>query len=245
MKRIVWIALLFIAPGVAAQTGKFPPDSLINTHVIPHNTPVPQVVAMMRDFAGNLGVRCQFCHVGEGNALAQFDFASDQKRTKVVARQMMLMVQEVNRRIDTLPGRPDPMMKVTCATCHRGTSRPIPLDQLVGNDAVGAGADSAIRAYRALRTRYYGRDAYDFGEQSLIGASRRAAQAGKQEAALALLAVNEEFFPNSSASAVARANVFLVRNDTASAVAALRAALARDSTSTDARGRLRQLGQQP
>ena len=45
--------------------GKWPPDSLINTQVILRSTPVIQVVGMMRDFAGGLGVRCHFCHVGE------------------------------------------------------------------------------------------------------------------------------------------------------------------------------------
>jgi len=51
-----------------------------------------QVVGMMRNFAGALGVRCHFCHVGqEGQPLGQFDFAKDEKRTKLTARQMMRM----------------------------------------------------------------------------------------------------------------------------------------------------------
>ena len=81
---------------MAQAPGKFPPDSLVNTQVIPHNTPVIQVVGMMRNIAGDLGVRCQFCHVGEeGMPLERFDFAKDQKRTKLVARQMMRMVEEI------------------------------------------------------------------------------------------------------------------------------------------------------
>src|SRR2546423_14283390 len=90
---------------LAAQApGHWPPDSLINVKVIPKNTPVMQVVGMMRNFAGGLGVRCQFCHVGqEGMPLAQFDFAKDEKRTKLTARQMMRMVEEINHRLDTFP----------------------------------------------------------------------------------------------------------------------------------------------
>src|SRR5262249_21613833 len=85
-----------------AQTGGFPPDSLVNTKVIPKSTPVIQVIGTMRNFTSDLGVRCQFCHVGqEGQPLSQFNFVTDEKRTKVVARQMMLMVQEINRRVDT------------------------------------------------------------------------------------------------------------------------------------------------
>src|SRR5918998_2812766 len=125
------VALVVIAGPIAAQPpGKWPPDSLINTHVIPRTTPVIEVVGMMRDFAGGLGVRCQFCHVGdEGMPLERFDFAVDQKRTKLVARQMMRMVQEINRRLDTLPGR-TAGLEVSCATCHRGVTKPVPLSTL-------------------------------------------------------------------------------------------------------------------
>src|ERR671924_1356428 len=100
-------------------SGHFPPDSLINVKVIPKNTPVMQVVGMMRNFAGALGVRCQFCHVGqEGMPLAQFDFAKDEKRTKLVARQMISMVEEINRRLDTLPehAQMSSHVEVTCMT---------------------------------------------------------------------------------------------------------------------------------
>src|SRR5512145_2909565 len=87
----------------AQPAGRWPPDSLRNVQVIPRTTPVIQVIGMMRNFAGDLGVRCQFCHVGEeGMPLERFDFANDEKRTKKVARQMMLMVEEINRRVDTI-----------------------------------------------------------------------------------------------------------------------------------------------
>ncbi|MDQ3949783.1 MAG: c-type cytochrome [Gemmatimonadota bacterium] len=231
---------------VAQPPGKWPPDSLVNTHVIPRTTPVIQVVGMMRDFAGGLGVRCQFCHVGdEGMPLERFDFAVDQKRTKLVARQMMRMVQEINRRLDTIPGREAPGLAVTCATCHRGVSRPVPLNVLMTDIALAAGADSAIRAYRALRQRYYGRDAYDFGEFSLNSAAFRLGRAGRYDDAFALLRLNEELYAGSSAMYVFRGNVNLMRGDTTAAAAAFREAIRRDSTNTEARGRLRAIGRQP
>ena len=56
--------LLVASTGLAAQApGHFPPDSLINVKVIPKSTPVMQVIGMMRNFTGALGVRCPFCHV--------------------------------------------------------------------------------------------------------------------------------------------------------------------------------------
>jgi len=171
MRALIVVALVAAAgvDSAAAQPpGKWPPDSLVNVQVIPKTTQPVQVWGMMRNIAGALGVSCTFCHVGSDSApLERIDFATDEKRNKRVARQMMRMVQEVNTRLDTIPSRPTPTVTVTCITCHRGVNRPVPLASIIVDAATAAGADSAIRTYRALRDRYYGRDAYDFGEVSL------------------------------------------------------------------------------
>jgi hypothetical protein len=243
--RFLALATLCLASAAAAQApGHWPPDSLINVKVIPKNTPVMQVVGMMRNFAGGLGVRCQFCHVGqEGQPLAQFDFAKDEKRTKLTARQMMRMVEEINRRLDTLPehAQMTSHVEVTCQTCHRGVSRPMGLEQLIQETAQTSGADSATRAYRALRERYYGRAAYDFGEPTLDIAAFRLARAGKFDEAFAILKLNEEQFPTSSNLSTFRANINLLKGDTIAAIASFREAVRRDSTNGEAQGRLRQL----
>ena len=244
MRWIVVVSLLALAPNLSAQPqGKFPPDSLINTHVIPRTTPVTDVIGTMRNFTSALGVRCQFCHLGsEGQPLGEFDFASDQKRNKVVARQMMRMVNDINRRLDTIPQRGQPPVPATCATCHRGVSRPIPLFALVQDYAVSVSADSAINAYKALRARYYGRDAYDFSEPSLNIAAFRTARAGKPDEALKLLSYNEGLFPRSSGMSVFKGNILLMKGDTAGAEAAFREAIRRDSTNSEAKGRLQAIG---
>lgn len=247
MRLSIVSALVVAAAQLSAQApGKFPPDSLINVKVIPRSTPVTEVIGMMRNFAGNLGVRCQYCHVGEeGMPLARFDFAKDEKQPKLVARQMMRMVEEINRRVDTLPHGTDhehQAVPVTCTTCHRGVSRPVPLFQLVVDAATKSGADSAIRLYRSLRQRYYGRDAYDFGEGSLNIAAFRIGRANKVDDALAVLRLNEEMFPNSSGMSVFRGNINLMKGDTTGAATAFREALRRDSTNLEARGRLRDIG---
>ena len=244
------IAISFAALCVAASTApaqaKFPPDSLVNTRVIPHSTPPIQVIGTMRNFATELGVRCQFCHVGEeGRPLDQFNFVTDEKRTKLVARQMMLMVQEVNRRVDSVPGHQPDDPQVTCATCHRGVSKPMPLSAVIMAADNAGGADSATRAYRALRQRYYGSGAYDFGEGQLNIAAFRLGRANKVDDALALLTLNEEFYPKSSGMYVFRGNVLLMKADTAGAERAYREAVRRDSTNAEAKGRLRDIGKAP
>ena len=245
--RFTPFVLLVIPTAAFGQAGSgWPPDSLRNTQIIPRSTPVIRVIGMMRNFAGDLGVRCQFCHVGEeGEPLATFDFATDEKRTKLVARQMMRMVDEINRRLDTLPagGSRDPA--VTCRTCHHGVSRPVPLSTVLAEVALEAGADSVIRAYRSLRERYFGRDAYDFGEASLNIAAFRLGRAQAYVPAFALLDLNEGLYPGSSGMYVFRGNIELMRRDTAAAVNAFREAIRRDSTNGEARGRLRDIGAQP
>jgi hypothetical protein len=247
--RFFVIGLTVVAmPGatLAQVAGRFPPDSLVNVQVIPRTTPVIEVVGAMRNFAFGLGVRCQFCHVGEeGMPLERFDFASDEKRTKLVARQMMRMVQEINRRLDTIPGRATTGLQVSCATCHRGVSKPLPLSTLVSDAATAAGSDSAIRAYRSLRQQYYGRDAYDFGEGSLNTAAFRLGRAGRYDEAFALLRLNEEMFPNSSGMYVFRGNISLMKGDTTAAEAAFREAIRRDPSNREAQGRLQAIGRKP
>lgn len=244
-RTAVVIVAALAAPAVLSSQapGHWPPDSLINVKVMPKNTPVMQVVGIMRNVTGALGVRCQFCHVGqEGMPLAQFDFAKDEKRTKLTARQMMRMVEEINRRLDTLPEheKMTSHVEVTCMTCHRGVSRPMPLEQVIQETAQTTGADSASRVYRALRERYFGRAAYDFGEPSLNIAAFRLGRAGKYDEAFAILRLNEEQFPGSSNLAVFRGNITLMKGDTAGAIAAFREAVRRDSTNGEAQGRLRQ-----
>jgi hypothetical protein len=246
-RALVGLAPLVLPLCLTAQAiGHFPPDSLVNVKVIPRTMPVIQVIGQMRNFTGDLGVRCQYCHVGqEGQPLEQFDFSSDTKRTKLVARQMMLMVQEINRRVDSLPGHSNTSIRVTCETCHHGVSRPAPLSAVLVEVGTTSGADSAVRAYKALRNRYYGRAAYDFGEGSLNTAAFRLGRANKFDEAFAMLRLNEDLYPMSSGMSVFRGNINLMKGDTTAAEVAFREAVRRDSTNDEAKGRLRAIGKQP
>jgi hypothetical protein len=235
-----------MVPALAAAQGRFPPDSLINVQVLPEEMTAQQVIGQMRNYTFALGVRCQYCHVGEeGRDLATFDFVSDNRRPKRVAREMIRMVQMINRRLDSLPGREGNGLQVSCMTCHRGITRPVPLATLLADVARAAGADSAVRAYRALRTRYDNSGAYDFREGSLNNAALSLATSMHFAEALALLDFNETLYPDSSGMSVFRGNILLRRGDTTAAADAFREALRRDSTNAEARGRLRTIGRAP
>ena len=76
------VALLSRAMPLFAQN-TFPPASFKNLQVLPKTRPRGVVVGTMKGFAINLGVRCQFCHVGkEGLPLEEFDFVSDEIRRR-------------------------------------------------------------------------------------------------------------------------------------------------------------------
>jgi hypothetical protein len=117
-------ALLFPAPAIAQAT--FPPSAFTNLQVLPRDASAAVVVGTMKGFANNLGVRCQFCHVGEeGLPLEQFDFVSDEKATKRTARAMMRLANDINRQLDAALPRPgDSEPRVRCITCHRGKAKP-------------------------------------------------------------------------------------------------------------------------
>ncbi len=240
------LALLLAAAPARAQ-GRFPPDSLVNLKFFPATMPVRDLINQMRFFTGALGVRCQYCHVGqEGMPLDSFNFRSDDKRTKLTARVMLEMVRAINtQNLSQIPQRPVPNVEVTCMTCHRGVARPEALDQLMTETITTAGADSAVRMYRALRDRYYGRAAYDFGEQSLNGVAQGLSQLHRYDDALRVLTLNAEFFPASALVAVLTGDAQLGKGDTTGAIASYRQALLRDPRAFPAQRALRQLGQTP
>ena len=95
-----------------------------NLKVLPQDIPRPQLLGTMKLFSQSLGVRCTFCHVGEeGKPLSTFDFASDAKKEKLVARKMLMMVHRINDQDFGVKQFAD--VKVTCYTCHRGSTKPL------------------------------------------------------------------------------------------------------------------------
>ena len=79
----------------------------------------------MRGFTRSLGVRCPYCHVGEEGAdLTTFDFASDEKPPKKVARLMIQNLNDTNAKLASVGDKPAGEPRVTCWTCHRGEKKP-------------------------------------------------------------------------------------------------------------------------
>lgn len=127
---VVTAFVTLMAAPVLAQ-GTFPPSSFKNLQVLPKDAAARLVVGTMKGFANNLGVRCQFCHLGEeGMPLEKFDFVSDEMQTKKTARAMMRLTDDINRQLDAaVPRAAGAEARVTCITCHRGKSKPTNLKE--------------------------------------------------------------------------------------------------------------------
>jgi tetratricopeptide (TPR) repeat protein len=165
-------------------------------------------------------VECDFCHAraklppgvilkpGEEN----FDFALDEKPTKKVARQMMLMLRSINAMVPTAVGKSsDKTVQLQCFNCHRGMQTPpLPLADILDQTVKEKGVAAAIAQYKDLRRRYYGAVIYDFsdGEASdpaspgmglggLDDYALRLIQTGKPDDAIPWLNLNLQYFPTS------------------------------------------------
>lgn len=183
-------------------------ESPTNLQVLPKDMTRREVTQVMREFTQGLGLRCSSCHVGEeGQPMSTYDFASDDKAMKLKAREMLRMVGAINGTyLADLPQRREPNVRVTCATCHRGVTRPEAIESIVQGSVESDGVDAALAKYRELRERYYGSAAYDFTEFPMLAAAQGLGGADA-EAARRVLELNLEFNPNSGRTVFALAEL--------------------------------------
>src|SRR6266480_2095365 len=78
--------------------------------------PDSQLLPVMHIMRTSLGVRCDYCHVAENGK-----YWMDDKAGKEVARRMIQMVFDINK--NSFGGK----NVVSCNTCHRGSTKPVPV----------------------------------------------------------------------------------------------------------------------
>jgi hypothetical protein len=101
-------------PAATAPQEKTVEQARKNIKVL-NGLPDSQLIPVMNYMSASLGVRCNFCHV---NKIGQWDYPSDEKEEKQVARKMITMVIDLNKA--SFNGNPE----VSCYTCHRGRNQP-------------------------------------------------------------------------------------------------------------------------
>jgi hypothetical protein len=242
----------------------FPPPT--NLQVLPKDISIPDLQALMAAQAQALGVQCNYCHVpapapargaapppppaaggrgGRGGA-PQLDFALDDKAEKKTARLMIKMVNDLNAKISTevatTIGKPGAdMTRVQCATCHRGVQEPRQLSDILSNLMLTKGEGAAVAKYRELRTTYYGSQAYDFTEVTLVRLSQASLAANKTDDAMSWLKLNLEFYPRSSQTYVQMSQVYTRKMDTPAAITAMEKAVELDPDNAATKRQLDQL----
>lgn len=238
-------------PQRAAAQGQ--PEKFENLKVFPKDIPRDSLLTIMRGFTSALGVRCQYCHVSEtvappAGATAdarpreQFRFALDTKPTKNKARFMLRMVDTLNHvTLANLPDRHNPPVVIGCVTCHHGLPIPTTLAAVLTSDIDKAGVDSAVRHYGALRQDVVsGR--YDFSEESVNGVAQQLAERGRTAEAIALLNMNQSYYPSSANIDLQLGDTYLKAGDRDKAAVHYRAALVKRPNDPRIQQKLKQLG---
>ncbi len=252
MKRLIAIAvpsLLFAAAMASAQPPAAPaagqraggPPPMSNLQILPKDMPREQVVAAMQRITGALGVQCNYCHVQEGRG-GRNDFASDEKQPKKTAREMMKLSADLAARLPGVVGKPaNETTRVGCATCHRGVPIPKQITEVMSDAAVSGGASAGIAKFKELREKYYGGQSYDFTDATMVAMAQAANTAKKTDDALAYLNANLEYYPKSTRTYAAMAQIKNGNGDKAGAIQALEKAVELDPNNAQAKAQLQQL----
>jgi tetratricopeptide (TPR) repeat protein len=225
--RALWIGLAGLCWAGAA--GAQIPDTFKNLEILPKDIPKAELVSVMREFSGALGVRCNHCHVGENiSTLEGFDFASDDKEPKRVARVMMSMVREINKELVPKAEIKD-AVQVRCVTCHRGVQEPRTLEETLRDTIEKDDVQAGLKQYHELRERHYGSGAYDFrpGPVNMV-AEWLAFERKDYDAAIAILDLNLDFYPKMAYTHNLLGRIHEAKGDKAAAIASWKKALELD-----------------
>jgi hypothetical protein len=198
----------------------------------------------MQEIAQGLGVKCEYCHAAMGGQRLTATATTDPQASPThiqIAKAMIAMTRDLNEKIQAATGKPpNQTTRVSCITCHRGVAIPGQLSDILAKTAVEKGPDAAVAQYRDLRAQYYGRQSYDFGEETLLVAAERVVRV-KPPSSILLLRLNLEFFPKSVRSYTQIAFAYTRSLDDESAITALQQALEIEPENGMVRGQLEQL----
>ena len=196
--------------------------------------PAADLFATMQEISSALGVGCDYCHSAPRGSGAP-------EPKKEVARARMALTRDINAKLEAATGKAgSSLTRVQCITCHRGVAIPGQLGDVLAQTLREQGAAAVVAQYRDLRQRYFGRQAYDFGEDTLLNLAQRIVES-KPDDAIALIRLNLEYNARSARSYIALAHAYTRKIDDASAMASLEKALEIEPDNGAARGQLEQL----
>jgi tetratricopeptide (TPR) repeat protein len=191
------VAAIGILPARAQEKWSWP-EKPKDLQVLPKDWPGSRLEPVMKGFTRALGVRCSYCHKGEeGKPLSTYDFASNENPNKDRAREMLRMLGDINDHLKKIQPSGDQRVNMWCHTCHHGVPRPMTLEEELGEKYRTKGLQATIDDYAALRKKFYGRNAYDFGEGSLNNFGYTVLDKNDAAGAIQIFKLNAEQFPQS------------------------------------------------
>lgn len=106
-----------------------PPPHKNNLKLLPKDISHDDLMAIMHGFEDDLGMSCGGCHAKSTTNPGKLDFASEANPHKEVTREMMRMVDRINKKEFGIKGKfkenyLDNAFKVSCYTCHHGAKHP-------------------------------------------------------------------------------------------------------------------------
>jgi hypothetical protein len=125
MKRILSVIVCFIALILMSFAVTKDEPTYKNLKVLPKNINKKQMDSVMHHFASSLGVKCNYCHQYNAEQKAM-DFASDANEKKGVARNMLKMMQKLNKKYFHINDSKNltAKLEITCYSCHNGKANP-------------------------------------------------------------------------------------------------------------------------
>ena len=219
------------------------PDHPINIKVLPRDLTASELRSAMMEFTRGLGVRCNYCHVGEeGQPFSLWDFASDKNPNKDKAREMIRMLHSIDEHLSKIKPSGDKRINMVCYTCHRGRPRPMTLYEEIAEVYRNKGLEPAIAHLSDLKEKFYGKGMYNFEDDGVLSEfGTSLLDSGKTEEALKVFKLNTEKFPNSSRTWSDLANTQMKMGDKEEAVKLFEKAVELDPRNRFARDMLTKL----
>jgi len=127
MKKNLIYVLSFLLVGMVLMSfnqkaketyyGSVSEDGFKNLKILPKDISKDSLMALMKGYNQALGVKCNHCHT-------LMDKSSDEKHEKDIARHMIKFTNELNAK-EFAPIGEQYKNAIQCATCHRGSTKPI------------------------------------------------------------------------------------------------------------------------
>ncbi len=127
-KMIVMVAMaIVVTTAVAFTTPPADDPGYKNLKILPKDISHEDLHKVMKQFNNALGVKCGFCHApSKDTTVSKWpDFASDDKPEKSIARAMMKMTLNINKKFFAVKNPSfGGQLEITCVTCHHGEPHP-------------------------------------------------------------------------------------------------------------------------